>query len=180
MKGESSMKNIIFIFWISTFLLLGTSCRAQKEYSEYNSTMRPLNLMNTYTYEELDNHLFTLNKLSADMEFSGIDTLWELDCLAEDTIEIDYNAEKNSGDFKVLLVTAEEKVETILENSDKGVFNYNMPKGKNYIRIVGNQSEVTFSLEYKVGKETKIIMNEVIEDHPYSFLNKIFNTISKT
>lgn len=174
MRGDDNMKKLLFIIFISVFLLLGTSCKSQKEYDEYNNTTRALNLMNNYNYETLNSRSFTLNKLSADMEFSGIDTLWELDCLTDDMIKMNYHSKNDSGEFKVLLVTADEKVRTIFENSDEGIFKYKIPKGKNYIRIVGNLSNVAFSLDYEVGQETKILMNDVIEDHPDSLMKKIF------
>lgn len=173
-KGVDEMKKILCIIVISAFLVTVTGCQSQEEYNDYHDSTRPLNLMDSYNYENLETEWFTSNKVSASIKFSGIDTLWELDCQKNDTITLNYQSTMDNGDFKVLLITSEEKIEQILENTEKGVFEYKIPAGKNYIRIVGSQSEGRFSLDYKVGKQTKIVRNDIMEDYPGSLMKNFF------
>ncbi len=155
------MKNLIFFILLSTFILIGNSCGKQEVFNDYYNEARALNLQDSFKYGFKENKVFTLNELNADIKLSGIDTLWELDCEKPDNLVITYTSENKSGDFKVVLVKPNQEVEVLFENTEEGTKYKKIPMGKNYIRIIGSQSDVAFEIDYKVGDQTKITMNQV-------------------
>lgn len=159
------MKGLIVVFVLGGILFIGSSCAKQETFSEYDSEKRALNLQDSFDYDHKESKVFTQNELLADVKLSGIDTVWELDCSTSDFLDINYHSENKSGEFKVILVKPNHKVETLFENTDKGTKKKKMPAGKNYIRIIGNQSDATFGIKYQVGKQTKIIMNQVKDNY---------------
>ncbi|MEG0550671.1 MAG: hypothetical protein RR554_05895 [Vagococcus sp.] len=170
------MKSFIFVMFLSGCLFIGSSCSRQKAFDDYDDQERGLNLQDAFEYDYKKKEIFTSNKLDAKVKFSGIDTLWELDCQKNDELVIAYKTENKTGKFKVLLVKPDQEMELIVENTETGTSTLEIPKGKNYIRIVGSQSEADIEMSYKVGTQTKIIMNKIEENKKYGQgRNALFN-----
>lgn len=159
------MKGLIIVFTLGSFLFIGSSCAKQEVFDEYDSEKRALNLQDSFEYDCKKKKIFTQNELLADLKLSGIDTVWELNCPTSDSLDINYHSENKAGEFKVVLVKSNHRIETLFENTDKGTKKKKIPAGKNYIRVIGSQSDVTFGIKYEVGKQTKIIMNQIKESY---------------
>lgn len=176
LKEVLKMRSFTIVVFLSIFLFLSSSCSKQEAFDDYSNDERALNLQDTFEYEYKNKEIFTSNQLEAEVKFSGIDTLWELNSHKDDRLVVTFASKNKAGKFKALLVKPNQVIETIFENTEEGRSEWVIPKGKSYIRIVGSQSETDIEISYEVGKQTKIIMNKAEENRKYGQIqSKSFN-----
>lgn len=92
--------------------------------------------------------------------FYGVQTLWVIQIEQESEIKIDYNSLVKSGNFKVVLVTPEQEITTIAEQSSKGAFIVAAPKGKYRVKIVGKNAIGNIQVDLLTHEENKISVQE--------------------
>ena len=85
-----------------------------------------------------------VNKFHDKARLSGGFTAWKFEAAKDKTVEVPYEFYVAQGMTKLVFVTPDGKVQTLIEkqgstknNTTKGTFKLNLKKGDNFIRIVG-------------------------------------------
>lgn len=79
--------------------------------------------------------------------FTGAETIWNIESESDGSITIEYNSQVDKGDFKLVIIDPQNKVENIFEYSGEGTEIIDIKKGKSRIKIVGKESKGEFSLK---------------------------------
>ncbi|AKG34429.1 hypothetical protein [Paenibacillus durus] len=88
--------------------------------------------------------------------FSGMETIWTLDVEKKADLRIDYFLTVNKGEFKVMLVTSDDRAVTIVEGSGNGTTTVMLDKGRNRIKFVGARTAGKVEIHLQAGKAIKI------------------------
>lgn len=80
---------------------------------------------------------------------SGSFTAWQFDVSRDKTVEVPYKFLVAQGKTKIILVTSDQKVTTLIEksgskkdNTTEGTFKLKLKKGENFIRLVGKDQAI--------------------------------------
>lgn len=128
------LKRIRVLLILITVVLTGCS-------SSYVSDKEIISDENSYTYRKCNDAGSTGNSLNREFEgFDGKDTIWMLDAGDKASVTIQASVALDKGSFKVLLVTDNNDIITLLENNGTYGQNIELEPGTSRIIIVGNNS----------------------------------------
>ena len=85
---------------------------------------------------------------STDMKFylTGMDTIWQLSAEENCSLTVSFDITMKSGQFKVVLISPDNEVETIVEGSATGQKEISIMPGQSRIKIVGKETETELKL----------------------------------
>tara|TARA_B100000965_G_C19339974_1_gene646926 strand:- start:191 stop:661 length:471 start_codon:yes stop_codon:yes gene_type:complete len=72
--------------------------------------------------------------------FVGMETIWVIESEGDGSFTIEYDSKVKKGEFKVVLITPDNKVRNILEQNEEGTIKIKAGKGKSRVKIVGNEA----------------------------------------
>lgn len=80
---------------------------------------------------------------TSDLEFyfTGMDTIWNINAQNDGVLHVSYQSVIINGEFKVLLIAPDNKIVTILEQSESGEKDIRVLEGISIIKIVGRNAE---------------------------------------
>ncbi|WXR62756.1 hypothetical protein WG909_05800 [Peptostreptococcaceae bacterium AGR-M142] len=118
----------------------------------YDDDKKIANKLNSYNYTNLSN-----NELKDDRcdykfgKFSGMDTIFNIECDENDTLHYNYDLDLKEGEFKVVLIDPDDKVIKLVDSTGKNNSDYKTKKGNYRIKFVGRDAsaEITFSIKKK-------------------------------
>lgn len=118
--------------------------------SSYNDRSLILSDEDSYTYQKCVDTGSTDTSLKRDFQgFNGKDTIWMLDAAEDASISLDLSANLSSGKFKVLLVSEDNDITTLLEGDDTQNTSVDLDNGTARIILVGDHTsgscEITLS-----------------------------------
>ena len=118
--------------------------------SSYNDRSLILSDEDSYTYQKCVDTGSTDTSLKRDFQgFNGKDTIWMLDAAEDASISLDLSANLSSGNFKVLLVSEDNDITTLLEGDDTQNTSVDLGNGTARIILVGDHAsgscEITLS-----------------------------------
>ena len=118
--------------------------------SSYNDRSLILSDEDSYTYPKCVDTGSTDTSLKRDFQgFNGKDTIWMLDAAEDASISLDLSANLSSGKFKVLLVSEDNDITTLLEGDDTQNTSIDLDNGTARIILVGDHAsgscEITLS-----------------------------------
>ena len=118
--------------------------------SSYNDRSLILSDEDSYTYQKCVDTGSTDTSLKRDFQgFNGKDTIWMLDAAEDASISLDLSANLSSGKFKVLLVSEDNDITTLLEGDDTQNTSVDLDNGTARIILVGDHAsgscEITLS-----------------------------------
>ncbi len=96
-------------------------------------------------------------KTDLKFEFSGTDTIWEIETMKETKVTIDLKSKIENGKFKLVLITPSNDVINLCNKSAKKSKSITLKPGKSKIKIVGLSAKGTLSLEIKPTNEKEIL-----------------------
>lgn len=103
------------------------------------------------------------NSYKGKIKFEGMDTIWEYDCNSENKVEISYLLSVSKGSAKLVLITPDNEVKTIVESSKEDNNNtlettiLDLQKGENRIKLVAkNNSKINLEMKASEGKIYKL------------------------
>lgn len=116
----------------------------------YNDRSLILSNEDSYTYQKCVDTGSTGTSLKREFQdFNGKDTIWMLDATDDASISLDLSAALSSGKFKVLLVSDENDITTLLEGDDTQAASVDLAKGTARIIFIGDHAngscEITLS-----------------------------------
>ena len=140
-------KNIIKLFCLTLVFTLVLSACGNSSYNDRNSI---LSNEDSYTYQKCVDTGSTDTSLKRGFQgFNGKDTIWMLNAAEDTSISIDLSADLSSGKFKVLLVSEDNKITTLLEGDDTQSTSVDLKKGTARIILVedgtSGSCEITLS-----------------------------------
>lgn len=87
------------------------------------------------------------NKTNLKFEFSGTDTIWEINTTKETKVKIKINSKIENGKFKVCLISPTNEVTTLCNKSSKKEKDVTLKAGKSRIKLVGLSAKGTLKLD---------------------------------
>ena len=144
--------------------------------SSYNDRSLILSDEDSYTYQKCVDTGSTDTSLKREFQgFNGKDTIWTLDAAEDASISLDLSANLSSGKFKVLLVSEDNDITTLLEGDDTQNTSVDLEKGTARIILVGDRAngscEITLSETNSVsvvppsdGLDSEEWMNDFFDD----------------
>lgn len=135
-------KNVLLILMtLLSFSFIGCTDNSEKE-AIYDLDELQLEVADSYTYSLRDDETENVvNQLDLSFRgFIGRDTIWTLDVTQSTDIEITYISELRSGQFKVILITPDNEIHSILTMSDQGSDTVTFPAGKYSIKLIGKNA----------------------------------------
>lgn len=96
------------------------------------------------------------NKTNLKFRFTGMDTIWELDSKKDATLQIDFKSQISNGKFKMVLISPNNKIVNILEQSITGNKKLSISSGKSRIKIVGSNAYGNLQLYISSKDDVKI------------------------
>ena len=97
------------------------------------------------------------NTTNIKFNFTGMDTRWKIEAEKDAVLTIDYDSKISKGDFKVVIISPQKEVSTILDQSASGSKDINIKKGTSRIKIVGKNAKGKLKLKLKYSKDVKPI-----------------------
>lgn len=88
--------------------------------------------------------------------FNGMETLWSINAKNNGSITLDYDAEIDKGDFKLVLITPDNEIVKIFEGSEEGEKRIDLIEGESRIKIVGKESKGKLTIYIKEEENVKI------------------------
>jgi hypothetical protein len=88
--------------------------------------------------------------------FYGMDTLFTIEASKEAVAPLELDSKVDSGDFKVVLISPDNKVEILAEGTKSAKQEFKLQKGKSRIKIVGNNAKGEVKLNIKDNENIKI------------------------
>ena len=135
------MKNIqklMKLFCLAASLALVLSACGN---SSYNDRSLILSDEDSYTYQKCVDTGSTDTSLKREFQgFNGKDTIWMLDAAENASISLDLSANLSSGKFKVLLVSENNDITTLLEGDDTQNTSVDLENGTARIILVGDHT----------------------------------------
>lgn len=118
--------------------------------SSYNDRSLILSNEDSYTYQKCVDTGSTDTSLKREFQgFNGKDTIWILDATDDASISLYLSATLPSGKFKVLLVSEDNDITTLLEGDDTQETSVDLAKGTARIILIGDHAngscEITLS-----------------------------------
>ena len=142
-----NIKKLMKLFCLAFSLVLVLSACGN---SSYNDRSLILSDEDSYTYQKCVDTGSTDTSLKRDFQgFNGKDTIWMLDAAEDASISLDLSANLSSGKFKVLLVSEDNRITTLLEGDDTQNTSVDLDNGTARIILVGDHAngscEITLS-----------------------------------
>lgn len=120
-----------------TFVLVFFACRN----SSYNGRSQILSNEDRYTYKKCIDTGSTDTSLKREFQgFDGKDTIWILNAAEDASISIEVSACLSGGKFKVLLVSQDNEITSLLEGDDIQDMSVDLQSGVSRIVLVGDHA----------------------------------------
>jgi len=88
------------------------------------------------------------NKSKLEFNLSGMETLWEITTAEETVIDIEFTSDIERGNLKLVIISPDNVVQTIFEQSGSGTESISLEPGQSRIKIVGKSA--TGTIEFKL------------------------------
>jgi subtilisin-like proprotein convertase family protein len=155
---ELKRKNKIigFITVLMCIFALGGCAVSDYQKSLYKDDSKIASQADSYSFR---NRLGSASSGKASVKFGtffGMDTLLAIEASQESTASLEVDVKINSGDFKVVLISPDNKVTTIAEGTKSGLQELKLQKGKSRIKIVGNNAKGEVKLNIKDNDYIKV------------------------
>lgn len=160
-RVKLGMTQMMIIFLFSAIFVIVICIKVFNSWSSSTKNIYDNNVMiaeqgDSYSYknkeEESSNTKFDLEY----NKFSGDDTIWSLKVKKESTLELNYDLTIKSGDFKLVLITPDKKVENILQEESKGKKEIQLNEGIYRIKIVGKNTKGHIKLSIAENKNIEV------------------------
>lgn len=149
-----------FIIFIIIFKVLKNKRTSQDSYINsflvYNNTLMIQDPIDTYYF----NHKEGINfgrELKLNFEFTGVNTIWDIEVSENTLISIKYISNIAKGFFKVVLVGPKYEIMNILEGTDTGEKCINLNCGKGKIKLIGEDVKGDLNLSINALPNVTII-----------------------
>ena len=101
----------------------------------YNDDLKIMDQGDSYSFSYKEG-ICEGNTVDLKFKFTGSNTLWDIETNNEAVINIDYSANISDGKFKVILITPENEIINVLEQSDSGKKEIKLKNGTSRIKMV--------------------------------------------
>lgn len=156
--GRNKKGNISIII-LSLVMCISFLCGCgEKSYENdfYNNDNKLCKQADNYNFVFRSENTFN-NKSSVKFgTFYGMETIFTIDAKEGGKITLNYEAKIDSGKFKTVLISQDDKVTTIFEGDSKKEETIEVNKGTNRIKIVGNNAKGNFKMDITLPDTMKI------------------------
>ena len=138
---------LVLLLLILSVSILGCTDHSDKELI-YDSEELQMEVADSYTYSLRDDESENVvNQIDLSFRgFIGRDTIWTLVVSENTEIDLTYSSEIRSGQFKVILITPENEIHSVLSMSDQGSDTVSFPQGTYYIKLIGKNAFGSISM----------------------------------
>ncbi len=143
------------LFFSLVFYLTGCSI-SEFQKSIYNDDSKIVKQADSYSFKS---RIGSTTNEKSDIKFAtfyGMDTLWSVEAKEETIVNLEYDLKIEKGDFKVILVSPDNKVSTLVYGTKAGQQDLKLQKGSSRIKIVGRDAKGQVKLYMKGDKGLKI------------------------
>lgn len=147
-------RSSLFLFSILLFSLLSLcSCGLSDDF--YNNQTELISSSDTWSatnsVQSIKDHIYT-----GSYNFTGYKTIWSYNSDEEKVITAPYSLKLKSGQAKLILITEDNEVSTIIQNTKnscvtEGKLGIHVKKGLNRIKFVGNNADAELKLTIEEG-----------------------------
>ena len=143
----SKKRFLLLVLFLLSITLVGCTDHSDKELIYDNDALQ-IEVADSYTYSLRDDESENdVNQIDLSFRgFIGRDTIWTLVVSETTEIDITYISEIRSGDFKVILITPEQEIHSVLSMSDQGTETVSFPVGTYYIKLIGKNAFGSISM----------------------------------
>ncbi|MDO5516870.1 MAG: 50S ribosomal protein L7ae [Clostridium sp.] len=139
----------IFLFSLISLYGCGLSDNFYNNQTKLSSSSDTWSVTNST--QSIDDHTY-----NGCYNFTGYGTLWSYNSDEDKTITAPYSLNVKSGQAKLILITQDNEVSTILENSKntsvtEGTLDIHIKKGLNRIKFVGNEADTELQITIEEG-----------------------------
>jgi|PlaIllAssembly_1097288.scaffolds.fasta_scaffold146281_2 hypothetical protein len=139
-------------------VLVSTGCSGVSTYQKsiYSDDTKISNSADSYYFGDRIGGIQD-NKLSLTFgSFYGKQTIWTLQAEQKSTINLDLEISVEQGQFKVCSVNPDKQVSVISEGADNRNVSFDLPEGKSFIVIVGNNANGRINMIINTDENVKI------------------------
>ncbi len=137
------MKRNLILCIVIISLFLSGCYSPQGRY--YNNDEKVVGESDSYDYSNRKGEIKD-NEVSLEISFSGFDTIWTIEAFEDTELKCSYEAEITRGDFKVVLISPDKEITSTIEGGFDDEIVFNLEKGTNIIKIVGNNAKGSFKI----------------------------------
>lgn len=121
----------------------------------YNASNELISSSDKWSAKHL-NQSISENTYKGTCSFNGYGTIWSYNCDEDKVITAPYSLNVKSGQAKLILITEDNEVSTIVENTanaeiTEGKLNIHVKKGDNRIKFVGSDADAELELTIEEG-----------------------------
>jgi len=92
--------------------------------------------------------------------FSGVQTIWTMEASGTSKVDFEFDSMVDAGDFKVVLVTPDKEVVTLLSGTKQGAATQELTPGKYAVKLVGRNAGGQLSLSLMTGSNVSLSKTE--------------------
>lgn len=139
------MKLLLVLALVSC--LSGCSHAGLAQENDYTNKDKITSAYNQYNYQLRDG---TITETEADFtfDFTGTDRLWTITAQEDTEIKCLYEAQITDGKFKMVLITPEKNISSVLEGSSAATVILKLHEGENVVKIVGYQAKGSIDIAF--------------------------------
>lgn len=142
------------------FIVMFNSCEIGPKKYIYDNQYRIVNPKDINSYISKSGKGYSNKKFTIDyISFTGRDTIWNFEVNKNSEIIFKYNSEVYSGDFKVVMVSDEKKIENIFQGSVVGEKTFKLDKGNYVLKIVGRNANGHIQTSISENENIKVTLN---------------------
>lgn len=152
-------KKLVLSLVISSITVVGIGCGPMNEYqnSMFDDESKIVKESDSHTYKSRAENNINEDKSIKFSSFSGTETIYELDCNNEnEEIVLNLKTSIDKGDFKIVLISPEDKVTDIVIGTNELNETFKLEKGTSRIKLVGKQSGGKIDIRIDVGEGVEI------------------------
>jgi len=92
--------------------------------------------------------------------FSGVQTIWIIEVSAASEVDFEFNSTVDDGDFKVVLVTPDKEIVTLLTGTQQGTATQELTQGKYAVKLLGRNADGQINLSLTPGPNVNLATTE--------------------
>jgi hypothetical protein len=147
---------LTFLLCLLVITLGGCSSISNYQKSIYNDDTKIAKEADSYSYLKRVGNVKD-NKVTLTFEkFNGSDTIWTINTKEDGSINVNFSADIEKGGFKAVIITADNKVSNIFENTINGSREIRVLKGKNRLKFIGDGASGEINITINLGKDMNL------------------------
>ena len=149
-------KLLLSILLVSTMFVIGCSFVSNYQKSIFHDEKKIIKDADSYIYGIRRGNATGKDLNIKFSSFTGMNTIFKLKSDGENDIVVDYESVVKDGQFKVVLISPDDEVIDIVNDTKEGKDTFNLKDGVSRIKLVGKKAKGEISIKIDSSEDVEI------------------------